>query len=74
MKPVINIVGILLILFGIVIFAYQGFTYTQQEKIAQIGSLQVTADTEKTIYFPPLLGGLALAVGIVLVVVGRKSK
>lgn len=72
MKSIISLIGILLIIFGIVTLAYQGFTYTQQEKIAQIGALQITANTEKTVYFPPVLGGLSLVAGIILVVVGRK--
>lgn len=73
MKSIVSIVGIALIIFGVVGLGYQGFTYTKQEKIAEIGELKITADTEKTIHFPPLLGGLALAAGIILVVVGRKS-
>ena len=73
MKSVTTIVGILLIILGIATFAYQGITYTKHEKVAQIGDLQITADTQKTIYFPPIFGGLSLVAGIVLVVVGRKS-
>lgn len=73
MKSVTSIIGIILILLGIISLGYQGFTYTQREKVAQIGSLQITADTEKTVYLPPVLGGAALVVGIVLVVVGRKG-
>ncbi len=73
MKSIISIVGIFLILAGIIAFAYQGFTYTKQEKVAQIGDLKITADTEKTIHFPPILGGLALAAGLILVVIGRKK-
>lgn len=72
MKSTISIVGIILIVVGIFTLAYQGITYTQQEKIMQIGDLKVTADTQKTVYFPPILGGLALVAGVVLVVVGRK--
>lgn len=70
----ITLVGIALIVLGIVAFAYQGISYTSREKIIDIGPLQATADTQKTIPLSPLLGGLALAGGIVLVVVGtRKS-
>jgi len=72
MKSVINIVGILLIIFGIVVLGYQGMTYTKKEKIAEIGDIQVTADTQKTIYFPPVVGGLSLVVGVILILVGRK--
>lgn len=73
MKSITSLVGILLILVGIVVFAYQGFTYTKQEKVAQIGDLQVTTETEKRVNLPPILGGLALVAGLVLVVVGRKK-
>jgi uncharacterized membrane protein len=67
------LVGIALILLGVVAFAYQGITYTSREKIIDIGPIHATADTEKTIPLSPLLGGLALVGGIVLVVVGAKK-
>ena len=71
-KP-ITLVGIALIVLGIVAFGYQGITYTSREKIIDIGPIQATADTQKTIPLSPLLGGLALVGGIVLVVVGAKK-
>ena len=69
----VTLVGIALIVLGIVAFAYQGITYTSREKIIDIGPFQATADTQKTIPLSPLLGGLALVGGIVLVVVGAKK-
>lgn len=69
--------GIILIVLGIATLSYRQFHYTETEKIAQIGELQVTAKTEKTIDFPPLLGGLSLASGVVLLAIGtitRKKK
>ena len=71
-KP-LTLVGIALIVLGIVAFGYQGITYTSREKIIDIGPIQATADTQKTIPLSPLLGGLALVGGIVLVVVGAKK-
>jgi hypothetical protein len=73
MRNPITLVGVALIVLGIVAFAYQGITYTSREKIIDIGPFQATADTEKTIPLSPLLGGLALVGGIVLVVVGAKK-
>jgi uncharacterized membrane protein len=73
MKPA-TIIGIALIILGIVALAYRGITYTQREKIVDIGPLQATADREKTIPLPPILGGLSLVGGIVLVIVGSKSR
>ena len=70
----IMFVGIALIVLGIVAFAYKGITYTSREKVIDVGPIHATADTQKTIPLSPLLGGLALVGGIVLVVVGaRKS-
>ena len=69
----ITLVGIALILLGIVAFAYQGISYTSREKIIDVGPLQATVDTKKTIPLSPFLGGLVLVGGIVLVVVGTKK-
>ena len=69
-----TIIGIALIFLGIVALAYRGITYTQREKIVDIGPLQATADREKTIPLPPILGGLSLVGGIMLVIVGSKSR
>jgi uncharacterized membrane protein len=69
----ITLVGIALILLGIVAFAYQGISYTSREKVIDVGPLQASVDTKKTIPFSPLLGGLVLVGGIVLVVVGTKK-
>jgi hypothetical protein len=74
MRVIITIVGLVLILFGILAFAYNGVSFTQQQQVAQFGAFQVTADTLKTIHFPPLLSGLCIVGGIVLVVVSRIGK
>lgn len=69
-----TLLGIVLIVLGALALAYQGFTYTTREKVVDLGPLKITADKEKTIPLPPILGALALAGGIVLVFVGvRKS-
>ena len=69
----ITLVGIALIVLGIVAFAYQGITYTSREKVIDIGPLQASVDTKKTLPLPPILGGLLLIGGIALVVVGAKK-
>ncbi len=73
MRNPLTLVGIALVVLGIVAFAYQGITYTSREKVIDIGPFQATAETQKTIPLSPLLGGLALVGGIVLVVVGAKK-
>lgn len=65
--------GIILIIIGVIALAYHGFTYTTTEKVIDLGPLQVTAEKTKTIPLPPILGGVALAGGIVLLVIGNKK-
>ena len=66
----ITLVGIALILLGIVAFTYRGGSDISREKVIDIGS---TADNQKTILMSPLLGGLMLVGGIVLIVAGSKK-
>ena len=72
MNPITR-VGIALIVLGIVAFAYQGITYTSRETVIDIGPIKATADTQKTIPLPPILGGLMFVGGIALVVVGNRK-
>ena len=67
------IIGIVLVVLGVIALAYQGITYTKREKILDVGPVQATAEREKTIPLPPLVGGLALAGGIVLIFAGAKK-
>jgi hypothetical protein len=71
-KPA-GIIGLILIVVGIIALAYGGFSYTKREKIIDAGPLQVSADREHTVPLPPVLGALALAGGIVLVLAGNKK-
>ena len=72
MKPMM-LIGIALIILGAIAFTYNGITYTTREKVLQIGPLEATKKTEKTIPLPPVLGGVALAGGIVLIIIGAKK-
>jgi uncharacterized membrane protein len=72
MKPIIW-VGILLIVLGGLALAYQGFDYTHQEKVLDLGPIHATREDHERVSIPPILGGLALVGGIVLVIVGTKK-
>jgi uncharacterized membrane protein len=71
-KPIIH-VGIALILLGVVAFTYQGGGDTSDEKTVDTRSLQAAIDTKQTRTISPVLGGLVLVGGIVLVAVGVKK-
>jgi len=68
-----TMLGIILIVIGIFIFAYQGFTYTTRDKIVDIGPIHMTAERTRTVPLPPIVGGISLVGGIVLLVVGKKK-
>jgi hypothetical protein len=72
MKPAL-IIGVVLILLGIVGLAYNRITYTSKEKIVDLGPIQATAERQKSIPVPPLVGGLALIAGIGLIAVGYRK-
>jgi len=67
------VIGLVLIVLGALILTYQGITYTSHEKIIDIGPIHASADTKKTIPLSPFVGGLVLAGGIGLVIIGRKK-
>jgi hypothetical protein len=71
MKPMM-ILGIVLIILGVIALGYHGITYTTHEKVLQIGPLEATKKTEKTIPLSPLLGGVMLAAGSVIIVMQAK--
>jgi hypothetical protein len=72
MKPAMML-GILLIVLGALALAYQGFNYTKQERVLDVGPIHATAEEQKHVSIPPILGALALVGGIVLVVTGNRK-
>ena len=73
MKPIIW-VAILLIVLGALVLGYQGINYTREKKVLDVGSVHVTSESHERIPLPPILGGLALVGGVVLLVVGASNK
>ena len=73
MKP-ITLAGIVLVILGVLALAYQGISYTRQEKVLDIGPIHATTETRERIPLPPILGGLMLVGGVVLLVTGAKRK
>jgi uncharacterized membrane protein len=68
-----TLIGIILVIVGIFVLAYQGFSYTKREKVLDVGPIHATKDTKETVPLPPIVGGLALVGGIVLIAMGSRS-
>jgi len=73
MKP-ITLIGIALVVLGALALAYQGISYTRQERVLDIGPIHATAEKHERIPLPPIIGGLGLAGGVCLLVVGARKK
>ena len=74
MKRWLMILGVALILLGVAAVLHPTYTYHQQQQVAKIGSFQATVDEEKTAQIPIAATAAVLLAGLVLVLVGARSK
>jgi uncharacterized membrane protein YidH (DUF202 family) len=70
----VKLIGIILIVLGVVALAAGGFSYTDREKVLDLGPLQATTETQRTFPVAPIAGVAAVAAGIALVVVGSRKR
>jgi len=68
-----TLAGIVLIVLGILSFAYQGISLTTQKKVVDVGPIHATKDEKHTLPLPPVLGGLLLIGGVALLFTGQRS-
>ena len=68
-----TIAGIVLLLLGVISLAYQGISYTTQKQVVDIGPIHATEDQKHNIPLPPVLGGILLVGGIVLLMTGSEK-
>ena len=67
-------IGVVLVVLGAAALIWPKISYTQRETLVDVGPVNVTADTRKSVPLSPILGGVLLAGGVVVIVVGaRKS-
>jgi hypothetical protein len=72
MKPA-GIVGIILIVIGLIGFAWGGLGWTTQKKDAELGPLEITHKETHGVAFPPIASGICLIGGILLIVVANRK-
>jgi len=66
-------IGLILIVLGVVMLIWTGFTYTKKEKVVDAGPLQISADKKKSVNWPPYAGAVLLLGGVALLVVSKKE-
>jgi hypothetical protein len=66
----LTITGVLLVIVGVVLLVYQGFTFTREKKVIDVGPIQATTTTHERVPIPPIIGWVVTAGGLVLLVTG----
>ena len=67
------LIGVILIVLGFAALVYQGITYTRKETLVNIGPIHAETERQHTIPLPPIIGVIAVAGGIALLVVGARK-
>ena len=62
-----------MLIVGLLMTIYTGFTYVTQDKILDVGGLEITKDDHYTISWQPYVGIAAMVIGGVVLVLGRKQ-
>lgn len=70
----ITIVGVLLVVIGLGSFLLEDLPYATQQEAASVGPLEATIETEKSISLPPVIGGITLVGGILLLALTARRK
>lgn len=68
-----TMIALVLVIIGILALVYQGFSYTTQKKVLDVGPIQATKEEHHSVPLPPVLGVIALVGGILVLVTGRRS-
>ena len=68
-----RVTGIILVALGAIMLIWTGFTYTKKEKIVDAGPIQISADKEKSVNWPPYAGGILLVAGVIVLVTSKKA-
>ncbi|MBS1659898.1 MAG: hypothetical protein JST68_02475 [Bacteroidetes bacterium] len=66
--------GVVLLIVGVVMVIWTGFSFTKREKVVDAGPLHISADKEHTVNWPPYAGGILAVVGIVMLVLPDKKR
>jgi hypothetical protein len=68
-----KLLGIIILIVGLVLTLYTGFTYITKEKIVDVGNLEITTEKEHAVNWKPYFGFGVMAIGAVVLVLGRKK-
>lgn len=69
-----RVIGLVLVIVGLVSLLWGGISWTRERTVVDIGPIEARTEERETIPLPPILGGLALAAGAILLFVRERSR
>lgn len=72
MKALI-IVGIILVALGVVALIYQGFSYTTERQVADLGIAEIRSQQTETVPVPPWVGVVLVGIGVGMILLAKRS-
>ena len=65
--------GIILIIAGILMLIFRGFSFTKEKKVVDIGPLEINKKEKESVGWPLYAGGIAVAAGVIVLLAGKKK-
>ncbi|MDZ4682865.1 MAG: hypothetical protein SH848_10040 [Saprospiraceae bacterium] len=69
-----KVLGIALVVIGILMIAYTGFNYVTTENVVDIGPIDIDQKKNHFVQWSPIIGGVVLVGGILLIIRNKTSK
>ena len=69
-----QVIGILLVVVGLLALLMGGISWTREETVLDLGPIEAKTRERETIPIPPIVGGLVLAAGVILLVLRPKTR
>ena len=66
--------GIILLVVGLVMTLYTGFTNVTREKVVDLGDIEITAEDEHSVQWQPYVGIGTMVIGGALLFLERRKK
>ncbi len=66
--------GILLIIAGVLMLIFKGFSFTREKKVLDVGPVEINKQEQKTVAWPMYAGAIAIAAGAVVLLASKREK
>ncbi len=68
-----KIIGVLLILLGLTLLSSPRITYHVREKVIHTGSIDITANRQKSVFVPRVVASVVIGAGVIVLVLARRN-